>query len=778
MRRVMREMVLIAMGLFMLASAVWAQDEAEEHTGHVDPMDTLAGISDVAMPRTSFHPSFMVLDKDGQPISVSKATMDESRTCAACHDVEFINSHNSHHQGRVKVDCLACHGDGGEWTITAQDVDENGMLPQQAIRIGAPQPENCGMCHGMAHDDRFPMRLPNDFDSKASLLTDEDPFSQTRRSGVIFSRHPIRDSYLNIEGKDDKPYAWDVHAERLLSCADCHYPANSPKHSKKEAEPLAHLRNDPRRMDLGDFLKKPDHRLLSSKCTDCHDPMVIHEDLPYKQRHMERVSCQSCHVPEWTAPVARTIDATLPLADGGSQVEYWNADADRGKVANVRYVRRYQPFLLTALDDDGQSRVHAANMLTSWYWRGKEIDEPLSRELLMKAFFVDGELHPNLAAALDDDHDGKVEDGEWKLGDDSEIAAARARLVAVGVNDPKIVSRLDVLAVSHGVKDHNAVTLDCTRCHGEQTAIDRPVMLTASLVGGMAPQGPSTDGLAVGGSIVQDRASVTFAPQRSGDVYILGHDRQPWSDLLGLAFFIMTALGLGAHASYRIFTRKHRQQSHAKMKRVYMYQLYERIWHWLMAASIILLALTGLEIHYMGSLHLFGFRLAVDMHNVLAVIMIVNALLSLFYHLATANIRQFIPRRESFIQDVLVQAQYYLNGIFVGAPHPIEKTPERKLNPLQQITYMGLMNVLFPFQVVTGLLIWAVSQWPETAANIQGLSLVAPLHNLGSWLLLSFIAAHLYLITTGHTLTSNLKAMVTGYEDIEVASDSESNTAR
>ena len=34
-------------------------------------------------------------------------------------------------------------------------------------------------------------------------------------------------------------------------------------------------------------------------------------------------------------------------------------------------------------------------------------------------------------------------------------------------------------------------------------------------------------------------------------------------------------------------------------------------------------------------------------------------------------------------------------------------------------------------------------------------------------LLIAFIIAHLYLITTGETLTSNLKAMVTGYEELE-----------
>jgi hypothetical protein len=48
---------------------------------------------------------------------------------------------------------------------------------------------------------------------------------------------------------------------------------------------------------------------------------------------------------------------------------------------------------------------------------------------------------------------------------------------------------------------------------------------------------------------------------------------------------------------------------------------------------------------------------------------------------------------------------------------------------------------------------------------------VATLHTIGAFLLVSFFIAHLYLITTGNTLTSNLKAMITGYEDLSGESD-------
>ncbi|MDP7242573.1 MAG: hypothetical protein QGF38_07980 [Rhodospirillales bacterium] len=53
--------------------------------------------------------------------------------------------------------------------------------------------------------------------------------------------------------------------------------------------------------------------------------------------------------------------------------------------------------------------------------------------------------------------------------------------------------------------------------------------------------------------------------------------------------------------------------------------------------------------------------------------------------------------------------------------------------------------------------------------GLDGLSLgwVALVHTLAAYLLLTFLAAHLYLITTGHTVISQLKAMITGWDEVE-----------
>ena len=43
---------------------------------------------------------------------------------------------------------------------------------------------------------------------------------------------------------------------------------------------------------------------------------------------------------------------------------------------------------------------------------------------------------------------------------------------------------------------------------------------------------------------------------------------------------------------------------------------------------------------------------------------------------------------------------------------------------------------------------------------------IATGHTLGAFLMLTFLISHLYLSTTGHKLTSQIKAMLTGWEDL------------
>jgi len=202
------------------------------------------------------------------------------------------------------------------------------------------------------------------------------------------------------------------------------------------------------------------------------------------------------------------------------------------------------------------------------------------------------------------------------------------------------------------------------------------------------------------------------------------------------------------------------------MARVYLYTFHERIWHWLQALAMILLMATGLEIRHPGAVPLLGFDAAVTLHNALGFALILNALLGLAYHVFTEEILQFVPQPRGFFDMAWRQAASYLRGIFRGDPHPIENNPDNKLNPLQRVTYLLILNVLLPLQLATGLAMWGAQRWPAVSARLGGLSLLAPLHALIAWAFVAFLVMHVYLATTGHTPTANIKAMIVGWEDL------------
>ena len=199
-------------------------------------------------------------------------------------------------------------------------------------------------------------------------------------------------------------------------------------------------------------------------------------------------------------------------------------------------------------------------------------------------------------------------------------------------------------------------------------------------------------------------------------------------------------------------------------RRVLVYTRFERFWHWLQAALILFLAFTGFEIH--DSFHFFGFEQAVRYHNAASIAFIVLIVFAIFWHFTTGQWKQYLPTFE----NIRAQAMYYLVGIFKNAPHPTKKTVLTKLNPLQRLVYLGLKVLVIPVMVLSGLM-YMFYRYPQRygmeALNIDGLETIAVVHTFGAFCLIAFIVAHVYLTTTGKTATSNLEAMITGYEELE-----------
>jgi thiosulfate reductase cytochrome b subunit len=194
--------------------------------------------------------------------------------------------------------------------------------------------------------------------------------------------------------------------------------------------------------------------------------------------------------------------------------------------------------------------------------------------------------------------------------------------------------------------------------------------------------------------------------------------------------------------------------------RIELYSKFERFWHWTQSLLVILLGLTGFEIH--GSFRLFGYDTSVRLHSASGWAFLLLIALAIFWMGISKQYKNFIPTRK----NVKAQINYYLSGIFKGAAHPTKKTKLSKLNPLQRIVYLALIILVFPVQLISGFL-YMYYHYPNKPIELAGLKTVAIIHVAGAFLLVVFLIIHLYLITTGTKPTTNLKAMITGFEEIE-----------
>lgn len=200
------------------------------------------------------------------------------------------------------------------------------------------------------------------------------------------------------------------------------------------------------------------------------------------------------------------------------------------------------------------------------------------------------------------------------------------------------------------------------------------------------------------------------------------------------------------------------------IQKVYIYKGFERFWHWSQAFLIIFLALTGFEIH--GAFKIFGFEKAVEFHHTASWLLIGLIVFAIFWHITTGEWRQYIPTTKQLKEQII----YYFSGIFKGEIHPTEKTGLSKLNPLQRIVYLGFKMVLVPMTIISGIfymLYKTLDQNNLVVIEDFPLASIAFWHITGAILMMIFLIVHVYMTTTGNTPTSNIKAMITGFEEFD-----------
>lgn len=194
-----------------------------------------------------------------------------------------------------------------------------------------------------------------------------------------------------------------------------------------------------------------------------------------------------------------------------------------------------------------------------------------------------------------------------------------------------------------------------------------------------------------------------------------------------------------------------------------LYPLWLRLWHWSNAFSFVMLIMSGVSLHLAGSdFPLIPFDTARILHNIFGIFMTLAYLAYAVTTLLGNNGIHYRLRLEGLLERLLRQALFYGVGIFRGAPHPFPATARCKFNPLQQVTYLGVMFAGVPLLILSGLLFFWPEWAPERFLGMDGLWVVGVAHTLFGLLLTAFMMGHIYLATAGETLLGEFRKMIFG----------------
>ena len=199
-------------------------------------------------------------------------------------------------------------------------------------------------------------------------------------------------------------------------------------------------------------------------------------------------------------------------------------------------------------------------------------------------------------------------------------------------------------------------------------------------------------------------------------------------------------------------------------ERIYLLSLWIRLWHWTNALLIIMLTITGISLHFADpKLPLVEFSLAARIHDIAGLSLVAAYSFFVIANIVSGNWWQYVPKPPRILEQCWRQTAWYCWGIFKGEPHPYQVTKEANLNAIQALTYWGIMYMVMPVLLLTGLVFMFPQFAPDRFFGFDGLLPVAVLHYLTGAVIVMFMISHIYLGTTGKTATSMFKTMITGW---------------
>lgn len=201
-------------------------------------------------------------------------------------------------------------------------------------------------------------------------------------------------------------------------------------------------------------------------------------------------------------------------------------------------------------------------------------------------------------------------------------------------------------------------------------------------------------------------------------------------------------------------------------KGLYLYPKWIRLWHITNAVLFLILIVTGISLQFSGldePFVLVSFKSAVSWHNAAAFFLVLSYVVFIIGNRVTGNIKHYRSNSNTFLQDLIKQANYYRRDMFRGEPHPFPVTEDSKFNPLQRFSYVLAMYAGMPLLIISGILLFYPGMLPRQVLGVSGLLINDLVHVATGFVLSIFMVIHIYTCTLGSKPTTLFRSMVDGY---------------
>ena len=206
---------------------------------------------------------------------------------------------------------------------------------------------------------------------------------------------------------------------------------------------------------------------------------------------------------------------------------------------------------------------------------------------------------------------------------------------------------------------------------------------------------------------------------------------------------------------------------------VYVWDLVVRFTHWAIAASILVLSVTGLYLgHPLESAHgaaresfVTGWMKSIHFYtSIVFGIAVLSRLIWMITGPRRSSWRNFVPvskrRRHDFVETIKFYAL-------------IRPSPPRTIghNPLAGLSYLGIFAV-YVLMVATGWALYSVSShsymktWQVLIPIFHGVQGARWLHHVGMWVLIAFFVAHMFFasLTSRSEKNGTIDSIFSGYK--------------